>query len=124
MLLTKYYTNPLIETNYIDLLNLVPTNFYVQQLLGALAWVFIRGADIAARHLFDVTKRPIEDPGVKPLARKKASGDPHGIEDLGMLQSLMGDKARDIYEDMCKDSVMLLPVGGLFGPETHRLNAD
>jgi hypothetical protein len=122
MLLTKYYTSSLIEQSHADLLKLVPTDFYAQQLLGARAWVCIIGADIAARHLSDVTKRPIEDLGIKPLAKKKAIGDRDGIEDfIGLLQPLMGDKITELYEDMCKDSVMLLPVKGFFGPKTHRL---
>ena len=121
MLLTKYYTSPLINLIHAELLKLVPIDFYARQLLGARAWVFVVGTDVGARDLSDM-KRPVEDLAMKPLAKKKANGDPHGIEEfLVLLQPLMGDKARDIYEEMTKGSVILLPPEKFFGPKTHRL---
>jgi hypothetical protein len=121
MLLTKYYTNPLINLSHAALLKLVPTDYYARQLLGARAWVFVVKADVGARYLSDM-HRPVEDLAMKPLAKKKANGEPHGVEEfLDLLQPLMGDKPRDMYEEMSKGSVMLLPPGKFFGPKTHRL---
>ncbi|TVY73131.1 hypothetical protein LSUE1_G007422 [Lachnellula suecica] len=121
MFLTRYYANPLIKLSLAELLELVPTNFYAEQLLGARAFVFAIGIDAEARYMGDVF-RPLEDLAIKPLARKKRSGEPYGIEDfLELLRPLMGEKGREMYEEMCSESIMLLPVDRFFGPKTHRL---
>lgn len=121
MLLMRYYTSPLINLPHEELLKLVLTNQYARELLGARAWVFVVGMDIKARSMSDLT-RPIEDLGMKPLAIKKAAGDPHGIDVwMNLLRPLMGEEISQRYEHFLSGSTILLNTQPFFGAETHHL---
>jgi hypothetical protein len=125
MLCMKYYTNPLFHVPHSEVLALVSEgNAYAKEILAARAWAFVIGTDFAVRKLVEITKppqRPVEDLAFKQLAKKKANGERHGIEEwIQLLTPRMGDEARKRYEDMCDGKVILLSVE-VFGARTHYL---
>ena len=125
MLCMKYYTNPLLHVPHNEVLVLASDgNAYAKDMLAARAWAFVIGTDFAARKLVEITKppqRPIEDLAFKPLAKKRANGESHGIEEwVQLLTPLMSDDAKNLYEEMCEGKVIILPVE-VFGAKTHCL---
>jgi hypothetical protein len=120
MLCMKYYTNPLLHLNQEELLKLVPTNEYAKEMIAARAWAFVIGTDLRARKMSKLL-RPNEDLAIKPLAKMRAMGQPHGINQwIELLQPLMGGEAAQRYQEMLSGSEMLLPVE-VFGAKTHYL---
>jgi hypothetical protein len=122
MLCMRYYTNPFLTIPLGDLITHAPVNEYAREMLIARAWAFVIGTDFRARKVSEL-KRPIEDLAIKPLSKKRANGEAHGIwEWLDLLQPLLGNGARDLYESMHKGTVILLPVE-VFGAPTHYLQS-
>jgi hypothetical protein len=121
-LCTRYYTNPLIHLPHDELLKLVPTNEYAKELLLARAWAFVVAMDIQTRWIsIGKIMRPVEDLAIKPFSKKRANGESHGIEDwIELLQPLLGDEARERYEEMLSGKTILIDVR-LFGAKTHTL---
>jgi hypothetical protein len=120
MLCTRYYTNPLIYLPHDELLKLVPTNEYAKELLLSRAWAFVVATDIRGRWMSKLI-RPIEDPAIKPMSKRRANGEPHGINEwIELLQPLLGDEARERYEEMLSGKLILIDVR-LFGAKTHTL---
>jgi hypothetical protein len=120
MLCTRYYTNPLINLPHDELLKLVPINEYAKELLLARAWAFVVATVIRGRGMSKLI-RPIEDLAIKPLSKKRANGEAHGIEEwIKLLQPLLGDEAGERYEEMLSGKVILIDVR-LFGAKTHTL---
>lgn len=118
MLCTKYYTNPLILLPQSELLRLASSNIYAKEALSSRAWAFVLSVDLRARHLSDLL-RPVEDLAIKPLAKLIAEGKSYSIEDFcALMEPLMGNEARERYEEMLKGTVIQFPVS-LFGAKTH-----
>ena len=64
MLCTRYYTSPLINLAFEEVLRLAPTDAYAREYVGARAWAFVVSVDLRARQLAKdklKTIRPIED---------------------------------------------------------------
>ncbi|KAF4626971.1 hypothetical protein G7Y89_g11181 [Cudoniella acicularis] len=120
VLCTKYYTNPLIHLPQAELLKAATSDFYARELVSSRAWAFVVGVDLRARRMSKLI-RPIEDLAIKPLVKKKANGEPHGLSEfVALLQPLMGEEIDERYEHMLKGSTILLPPE-MFGAKTHRL---
>lgn len=116
----RYYTSPLINLPLEELLKLVQTNAYAREQLEARAWSFVVGTDLKARRMSDL-KRPIEDLGIRPLSRLRATGKPHGLEQwMDRLEPLMGDELTRRYDDFLTGRTALLLVE-LYGAKTHYL---
>ena len=116
----KYYTNPFINLPLSDIITHAPTNEYAKEMLTTRAWAFVIGTDFRARKLSEM-KRPLEDFAIKVFAKKRANGEPHGIwEWLDLLRPLMGNEARDLFENMRRGTVIVFPRE-LFGASTHYL---
>ena len=120
----KYYTNPLIHLTQEEALELAATNAYARELISARAWAFVILTDFRARKVAekkrpDLMPRPIEDMAMKCLAIKRRNGDHEGIETwIELLQPLMGEEVRELYEHMKSGSKIILPEK-FFGPTTH-----
>ncbi|KAE8451031.1 hypothetical protein EG329_004703 [Mollisiaceae sp. DMI_Dod_QoI] len=120
VLCLRYYTSPLINVPFEELLKLVPKSSAAREHLEARAWAFVVGTDLRARRMSEL-KRPIEDLGIKPLSKMRASGKPYGIEQwIDLLDPLMGEELKQRYEDFVAGRTILLDVG-LFGAKTHYL---
>lgn len=123
MLCTRYYTNPLIHIPHDEVVKLASAgDEYAKELLSSRAWAFAVGTDLRARRIsYPEIKRPVEDLAIKPLAKDRASGKPHGVEQwLGYLKPLMGSEAHERYEEMLSGQTILLNPE-LFGAKTHYL---
>jgi hypothetical protein len=120
MLCMKYYTNPLLHLSQEELLKLAPTNQYATEMITTRAWAFVIRTDLRARKISKLL-RPNEDLAIKPLAKLRAMGKPHGIDQwIELLQPLMGDEAMQRCQEMLSGSTILLPVE-VFGAKTHYL---
>jgi len=120
MLCTRYYTNPYVSLPHDELLKLVSKDAYATEMLIARAWAFVLGTDLRGRRLSEL-KRPIEDLAIIPMSKKRTKGEPYGIEVwLELLRPLMGDEAKQRYDDMLAGHVILFPTD-LFGAKTHHL---
>lgn len=111
MLCTKYYTSPLTQKNLgLDtLLELSVTDAYAREHLTSRAWAFVFWVDLRARSLSELA-RPLEDLVMKPLAKNKARGAPHGINDfVGLLKPLMHDEILQHYKSFHNGAVIRLP---------------
>lgn len=116
----RYYTHPLMNLTLEDLLKIVPTSVSAREHLDARAWAFVVSTDLKARRMSDL-KRPIEDLGIKPLAKMRAAGKPHGIEQWKeLLEPLMGVEFRQRYEDFVAGRTIIL-IPELYGAKTHYL---
>jgi predicted metalloprotease with PDZ domain len=63
----------------------------------------------------------MEDMAIKPLAFKKRKGEAHGVKQwVQLLEPLMGDETRKLYEHMeCGEKILLQEK--FFGPKTYRM---
>ena len=120
----KYYTNPLIHLSHEEALSLAPTNAYARELISSRAWAFVILTDFRTRVVArekrpDLMPRPMEDMAIKPLALRQQKGEPHGIEQwIELLEPLMGNEVRELYERMISREKISLPER-FFGPTTH-----
>ncbi|KAF8865277.1 hypothetical protein BDZ45DRAFT_441517 [Acephala macrosclerotiorum] len=116
----RYYTHPLINLPLEGLLKLVPTSVSAREHLEARAWAFVVSTDLKIRRMSEL-KRPIEDLGMKPLAKLRAAGEPYGIEQWkALLEPLMGTEFTQRYEDFIAGRTILL-IPELYGAKTHYL---
>ncbi|KAI9047738.1 hypothetical protein LZ554_008448 [Drepanopeziza brunnea f. sp. 'monogermtubi'] len=124
MLCTKYYTNPLTQRNLElpNLIKLANTDAYAREHLTSRAWAFVVWVELRARQLSDLA-RPMEDLVTKPLAKKKAHGEPHGIRDfLKLLNPLLEDEITKHYMDFHNGTLIRLFEDMYQGPNgTHHL---
>jgi len=123
MLCTRYYTSPLINLPHEELLKLVPTDESAKELLLARASAFVVSMDIRTRWLaVGKIMRPVEDLAIKPFSKRRATGEPHGIEEwIELLQPLLGEETRERYEDMLAGRVILIDVRLFGGGGSHIL---
>ena len=123
MLCTRYYTSPLINLPHEELLKLVPTDESAKELLLARAWAFVVSMDIRTRWLaVGKIMRPVEDLAIKPFSKRRANGEPHGIDEwIELLQPLLGEETRERYEDMLAGKVILIDVRLFGGGGSHIL---
>lgn len=116
----RYYTNPFINLPLTDIITHASTNEYAKEMLIGRAWAFVISTDMSARKLSEL-KRPIEDLAIKVLAKRRANGEPYGIwEWLDLLRPLLGNEARELFEEMRRGTVIQFPKE-LFGASTHYL---
>jgi predicted metalloprotease with PDZ domain len=80
-----------------------------------------RAREVAAEKRPDLMPRPAEDMGIKLLSVKKRNGEPYGIEHwIELLQPLIGNEVRELYEHMRAGGKIVLPEK-FFGSITHRM---
>ncbi|KAL5314730.1 hypothetical protein ACEPPN_017376 [Leptodophora sp. 'Broadleaf-Isolate-01'] len=124
MLCTRYYTSPLINLPFEDVMKLADTDAYAREHVRARAWAFVFGVDLRVRQIAEEKlgkTRPIVDAPLVSLASNKPHGKVLGIKQwIKLLQPLMGNEIQRRYKEFCKGTTILLPET-LYGTKAHYL---
>ncbi|KAL2063465.1 hypothetical protein VTL71DRAFT_5270 [Oculimacula yallundae] len=116
MLCTRYYTSPLIQVPFEDVLRMADTNPYAREHVSARAWAFVFGVDMRARaKVKDAgdevhTAYPIEKAMIA-LANNKERGSTNSFQLwMQLLAPLMGDEIQQIYSDFWNGTPIPAPA--------------
>ncbi|KAG4442455.1 hypothetical protein IFR05_002057 [Cadophora sp. M221] len=124
MLCTKYYTSPLINLPFEDVMKLADTDAYAREHIKARAWTFVFGVNLRVRQIAEdklKTTRPIKDTDLMPLVGNKPRGKVLGIKQwIELLTPLVGVDIQTRYKEFCNGTIILLPET-LYGTKAHYL---